>query len=37
VTHHLLSQAYQDMGQTEDAERERKLAQQLQDVSNSKP
>jgi len=37
VTHHLLGQAYQDMGQTGDAERERKLAQQLQDVSNPKP
>jgi len=37
VTHHLLGQAYQDMGRIEDAERERKLAQQLQDVENSKP
>jgi Flp pilus assembly protein TadD len=34
VTHHLLGQAYIDMGRTEDAERERKAAQQLQDVKN---
>src|SRR5215831_4138329 len=32
VAHHLLGQAYQDMGNNEAAERERKLAQQLQDV-----
>lgn len=37
VAHHLLGQAYQDMGNTEAAERERKLAQQLQDVQDSKP
>jgi tetratricopeptide (TPR) repeat protein len=37
VAHHLLGQAYQDMGRSEDAERERKLAQQLQDVQDSKP
>jgi tetratricopeptide (TPR) repeat protein len=37
VAHHLLGQAYQDMGNTEGAERERKLAQQLQDVQDSKP
>jgi len=37
VAHHLLGQAYQDMGRSEDAERERKLAQQLQDVPDSKP
>src|SRR5579883_2673486 len=35
VAHHLLGQAYQDMGRTADAERERKLAQQLQDVSGN--
>jgi Flp pilus assembly protein TadD len=35
VAHHLLGQAYQDMGKTADAERERKLAQQLQDVPDS--
>lgn len=37
VAHHLIGQAYQDMGRTDDAERERKLAQQLQDVQGSKP
>jgi hypothetical protein len=31
-----MGQAYQDMGRTSDAERERKLAQQLQDVPNGK-
>ena len=35
VAHHLLGQAYQDMGKTADAERERKLAQKLQDVPGS--
>jgi pentatricopeptide repeat protein len=35
VTHHLLGQAYMDMGRTEDAERERKLAQQLQDSKDT--
>jgi tetratricopeptide (TPR) repeat protein len=37
VAHHLLGQAYQDMGRTDAAERERKMAQQLQDVQNTKP
>jgi tetratricopeptide (TPR) repeat protein len=37
VAHHLLGQAYQDMGDKEGAERERKLAQQLQDVQESRP
>jgi Flp pilus assembly protein TadD len=32
MAHHLLGQAYQDMGRTSEAERERKLAQELQDV-----
>ncbi len=36
VAHHLLGQAYQDMGKTDAAERERKMAQQLQDVQNAK-
>jgi tetratricopeptide (TPR) repeat protein len=35
VAHHLLGQVYQDMGKTADAERERKLAQQLQDAPGS--
>lgn len=37
VAHHLLGQAYQDMGKTAEAERERKLAQQLQDAPGSNP
>jgi Flp pilus assembly protein TadD len=37
VTHHLLGQAYRDMGRNEDAERELKIAQQLQDSSIVKP
>lgn len=36
VAHHLMGQAYQDMGRTSDAERERKLAQELQDVPSGK-
>jgi len=36
ITHHLLGQAYQDMGKTEDAERERNLAQQLKEASEAK-
>jgi hypothetical protein len=35
VAHHLLGQAYQDMGKTGDAERERKLAQQLNDAATT--
>jgi tetratricopeptide (TPR) repeat protein len=35
VAHHLLGQVYQDMGKTADAERERKLAQQLQDAPSN--
>jgi Flp pilus assembly protein TadD len=30
ISHHLLGQAYRDLGRSEDAERERKLAEQLQ-------
>jgi Flp pilus assembly protein TadD len=30
VTHHLLGQAYRDLGKTDDAARELKLAEQLQ-------
>ncbi len=37
VTHHLLGQAYRDMGRNEDAERELKIAQQLQESSSAKP
>jgi Flp pilus assembly protein TadD len=35
ISHHLLGQAYRDLGRSEDAERELKLAEQLQgrDVS----
>jgi Flp pilus assembly protein TadD len=37
VAHHLLGQAYRDMGRTEDAERELQIAQQLQEGSGAKP
>src|SRR5205085_10761961 len=37
VTHHLLGQTYRDMGKNEDAERELKIAQQLQEGGNDKP
>jgi tetratricopeptide (TPR) repeat protein len=37
VTHHLLGQAYRDLGRNEDAERELKIAQQLQESSDAKP
>jgi tetratricopeptide (TPR) repeat protein len=36
ITHHLLGQTYRDLGRTEDAERELKLAEQLQERENSK-
>jgi tetratricopeptide (TPR) repeat protein len=36
ITHHLLGQAYQDMGKTNDAERERTVAQQLKEASEPK-
>jgi Flp pilus assembly protein TadD len=36
MTHHLLGQAYRDMGQSDDAARELKLAEQLQDAQNAK-
>jgi tetratricopeptide (TPR) repeat protein len=35
VAHHLLGQAYLDMGRSDDAERERQLAQQLQSAQDS--
>jgi Flp pilus assembly protein TadD len=37
VPHHLLGQAYRDLGRSEDAERELKLAAQLEDRQNAKP
>ena len=37
VAHHLLGQAYRDMGRNEDAERELKIAQQLQESGSAKP
>ena len=36
MTHHLLGQAYRDLGKTEDATRELKLAEQLQETQNAK-
>jgi tetratricopeptide (TPR) repeat protein len=35
ITHHLLGQSYRDLGKTEDAERELKLAEQLQTAQNT--
>jgi Flp pilus assembly protein TadD len=37
IPHHLLGQAYRELGRTEEAERELKLAGQLQDQQNEKP
>ena len=37
ITHHLLGQAYRDLGKNEEAERELKLAEQLQSISGAKP
>jgi Flp pilus assembly protein TadD len=37
IPHHLLGQAYRDLGRSEDAERELKLAAQLEDHQNAKP
>jgi Flp pilus assembly protein TadD len=36
ITHHLLGQAYRDLGRNEDAEGELKLAEQLQDRERGK-
>jgi Flp pilus assembly protein TadD len=36
ITHHLLGQAYRDLGNNEEAERELKLAAQLQGSEDSK-
>jgi Flp pilus assembly protein TadD len=36
ITHHLLGQAYRDLGNTEEAERELKLAGQLEGAADSK-
>ncbi len=37
ITHHLLGQAYRDLGRNEDAERELQLAGQLQSGEKSQP
>jgi tetratricopeptide (TPR) repeat protein len=37
IPHHLLGLAYRDLGQAEDADRELKLSEQLQDRANAKP
>jgi len=37
IPHHLLGLAYRDLGRTEDADRELKLSEQLQDRTNAKP
>jgi len=37
IPHHLLGLAYRDLGQTDDADRELKLSEQLQDRSSAKP
>jgi Tfp pilus assembly protein PilF len=37
VTHHLMGQTYRDMGRNEDAERELKIAQQLQEKESDHP
>src|SRR5712671_6438587 len=37
IPHHLLGLAYRDLGQTDDAERELKLSEQLQNHSDAKP
>ena len=37
IPHHLLGQTYRDLGRTDDAERELKLAEQLQFQQNEKP
>jgi Flp pilus assembly protein TadD len=37
IPHHLLGQAYRDLGKNEDAERELKIAAQLEERQNAKP
>jgi Flp pilus assembly protein TadD len=37
MPHHLLGQAYRDLGRAEDADRELKLSEQLQDRMSGKP
>jgi Flp pilus assembly protein TadD len=37
IPHHLLGQAYRDMGRTEDAERELNAAAQLEQRQTAKP
>jgi Flp pilus assembly protein TadD len=37
IPHHLLGQAYRDLGRAEDAERELKVAAQLEERQSAKP
>jgi len=37
IPHHLLGQAYRDLGRNEDADRELKVAAQLEEKQNAKP
>jgi Flp pilus assembly protein TadD len=37
IPHHLLGQAYRDLGRAEDAERELKIAAQLEERQTAKP
>jgi len=37
IPHHLLGQAYRELGRTEEAERELKLSEQLQVQKDAKP
>jgi Flp pilus assembly protein TadD len=37
ITHHLLGQAYRDLGKNDEAERELKIASQLQQDGSAKP
>jgi len=37
IPHHLLGQAYRDLGRTDDADRELKLAEQLQSRQDPRP
>jgi len=37
IAHHLLGQAFRELGQTEEAEHELKLSEQLQARQNAKP
>jgi len=37
IPHHLLGQAYREMGRNDDADRELKLAEELEERQNAKP